>query len=78
MGGRGGKKDGAEGLWRKKTAREEVSRAVLGFVADQIRSAETKKTHSTRAHEAFTTASIVASSSWPFEKAWFVLTLPPL
>ena len=78
MGGRGGKKAGAEGLAGKKTAREEVSRAVLGFVADRIRSAETKEPHSTRAHEAFTTASIVASSSWPFEKAWFVLTLPPL
>ncbi len=78
MGGRGGKKAGADGLRRKKTAREEFSRAVLGILADRIRSAEAKKPHSTKAHEAFTTASIVASSSWPFEKAWFVFTLPAL
>lgn len=78
MGGREGKKAGADGLQRKKTAREKISRAVLGSTTLLNRSAEAKLAHSTKAHEAFTTASMLSSSSWPFEKAWLVCTLPPL
>jgi len=37
-----------------------------------------RRGHSTRLHDALTTASIFSSVSWPLAKAWLAFTVPPL